>query len=70
MRRRCKLDEFTLSAHATRDALLDYARRAQPAKCLLVHGDPPAVAWFAREIPRVSPGTQVIIPPPGEAVEI
>ncbi len=70
VRRRCKLDEFTLSAHATRDTLLEYVRRAQPAKCLLVHGDPPAVAWFAREIPRVSAGTQVIIPPPGEAVEL
>jgi len=70
VRRRCKLDEFTLSAHATRDGLLDYVQRAQPKKLLLVHGDPPAVAWFAREVPRVCPQTEVVIPVPGVPVEL
>jgi Cft2 family RNA processing exonuclease len=70
VRRRCKLDEFTLSAHSTREGLLDYVRRAQPKKLLLVHGDPPAVAWFAREVPKVSPQTEVVIPAPGVAVEL
>ena len=70
VRRRCKLEEFTLSAHATRDSLLDYVRRVQPKKLLLVHGDPPAVAWFAREVPKVYPRTEVIIPAPGVAVEL
>jgi Cft2 family RNA processing exonuclease len=69
VRRRCKLDEFTLSAHATRDGLLDYAKRVQPGKVVLVHGDPPAVDWFAREIPKVCPRTEVVVPPPGVAVE-
>ncbi len=67
---RCKVDQFTLSAHATRDGLLDYARRVQPKKVLLVHGDSPAVGWFAREIAQACPRTEVIIPPPGEAVEL
>ena len=70
VRRRCKVDQFTLSAHSTRDGLLDYARKLQPAKILLVHGDPPAVAWFARELPRVCPRSEVIVPPPGQAIEI
>lgn len=70
VRRRCKLEEFTLSAHATRDSLLDYVRRVQPKKLLLVHGDPPAVAWFAREVPKVCLRTEVIIPAPGVAVEL
>ena len=70
VRRRCQLEEFTLSAHATRDGLLDYVRRAQPKKLLLVHGDPPAIAWFAQEVPRVSPRTEVIIPPPGVPLEL
>lgn len=70
VKRRCRIDEFTLSAHATRDGLLEFARQVQPAKCLLVHGDPPAVAWFAKEIPKVSPATQVIVPRPGEPVEL
>jgi len=70
VRRRCKLDEFTLSAHATRDGLLDYVRRVQPKKLILVHGDPPAVAWFAREVPKICAGTEVIIPAPGVPVEL
>lgn len=70
VRRRCKLDEFTLSAHATRDGLLDYVKRARPKKLLLVHGDPPAVAWFGREVPKACPQTEVIVPVPGVPVEI
>jgi len=70
VRRRCKLDEFTLSAHSTREGLLDYVQRAQPKKLLLVHGDPPAVAWFAREVPKVSLHTEVVIPAPGVPVKL
>lgn len=70
VRRRCRLDEFTLSAHATRDGLLDYVKRVHPKKLILVHGDPPAVAWFAREVPKVCPQTEVIIPVPGVPVEV
>ena len=70
VKRRCRLDQFTLSAHSTRDGLLDYARKLQPGKILLVHGDPPAVSWFARELPRVCPRSEVIIPPPGQTIEI
>lgn len=70
VKRRCRVESFTLSAHATRDALLDYVRRARPKKVLLVHGDAPAVAWFAAEIPRVSPGSEVIRPEPGKTIEL
>jgi predicted metal-dependent RNase len=70
VRRRCKLDEFTLSAHSTREGLLDYVQRVQPKKLLLVHGDPPAVAWFAREVPKVSRETKVVIPVPGVPVDL
>ncbi len=70
VRRRCRLDEFTLSAHSTREGLLHYVERVQPKKLLLVHGDSPAVAWFAREVPKVSPQTEVILPAPGIPVEL
>jgi len=50
--------------------LLDYARKLQPGKILLVHGDPPAVGWFARELPRVCPRSEVVVPPPGQTIEI
>ncbi len=70
VRRRCRLDEFTLSAHSTREGLLHYVERVQPKKLLLVHGDSPAVGWFAREVPKVSPQTEVILPAPGVPVEL
>ena len=70
VRRRCRLDEFTLSAHSTREGLLQYVERVQPKKLLLVHGDSPAVAWFAREVPKVSPQTEVILPAPGMPVDL
>ena len=70
VRRRCQLDEFTLSAHSTREGLLDYVQRVAPKKLLLVHGDPPAVAWFAREVPKVCPETEVVVPVPGVPVEV
>jgi len=70
VKRRCRVDQFTLSAHATRDGLLDYARKVQPGKIVLVHGDPPAVGWFARELPKVCPRSEVIVPPPGQTIEV
>lgn len=70
IRRQCKLDEFTLSAHAVRDDLLGYVARVQPTKLVLVHGDPPAIGWFSREVPKVSPQTEVVIPPPGQTLEL
>jgi Cft2 family RNA processing exonuclease len=70
VKRRCRVESFTLSAHATRDALLDYVRRVRPAKVLLVHGDMPAVDWFAAQIPLVSPRSEVIRPEPGRTIEL
>jgi len=70
VRRNCRVDQFTLSAHATRDGLLGYAKKLQPKKILLVHGDPPAVAWFQRELPKACPQSEVVVPPPGQTIEI
>lgn len=70
VRRRCRVDEFTLSAHATRESLLAYVGRVRPRKLLLVHGDPPAVDWFVREVPTVSPATEVVVPVPGVSVPL
>lgn len=70
VRRQCKLDEFTLSAHAVRDGLLGYVEKVQPAKLVLVHGDPPAVNWFAHQVPKISPRTEVIIPAPGQTIDL
>jgi hypothetical protein len=42
----------------------------QPRVCVLVHGDPPALAWFQAELAEKAPGMQVVVPPPGEGIEI
>lgn len=60
----CVIDEFDFSGHARREELVDFAVRAKPKKLLLVHGDPPAVEWFERQLAQVLPGTEVIVPQP------
>jgi hypothetical protein len=37
---------------------------------LLVHGDPPAVAWFGESLKADLPGCEVVCPKPGVGMEI
>ncbi|MFV0337330.1 MAG: MBL fold metallo-hydrolase [Chthoniobacterales bacterium] len=67
---RCDVQEFTFSAHARRERLLEYAVRLRPKTILLVHGDPPAIKWFQRELNQKLPDTQVVIPEPGKSVTL
>jgi predicted metal-dependent RNase len=67
---RCRREIFTLSAHARRDDLLAYAMKVRPKTILLVHGDAPAVEWFRRELQAALPLTKVIVPPPGETIDL
>ena len=68
--RRAQVEVFDFSAHSQRDDILAYIRRVQPKKVLLVHGDVGAVQWFKETLAQLEPQMEVIIPPPGEAVEI
>lgn len=61
----CEVHEFDFSGHARREELLDFAIKARPKKILLVHGDPPAAAWFETRLKKQLPDTEVIIPQPG-----
>ena len=67
---RCAVEQFSFSGHAPRESIRDYVVRLKPKKVLLVHGDPPAVAWFQESIKMAAPGTEVVCPTPGEALEI
>ena len=67
---RCRVDHFDLTAHAQREDLLAYILDANPRVCVLVHGDPPALAWFKSELGQKAPKMQVIVPPPGETIEL
>jgi len=61
----CEVHEFDFSGHARREELLDFAVKARPKKILLVHGDPPAAAWFEAQLKNKLPNSEVVIPQPG-----
>jgi Cft2 family RNA processing exonuclease len=67
---RCHIEEFSFSAHASRESLLTYAIGLRPKKIILVHGDRPAVEWFQLKLYRELPETDVIIPEPGKGITL
>src|SRR5438067_10679625 len=67
---RCDIEQFQFSAHATRETLIEYAKKLSPRKIVLVHGDPPAVEWMRAQLAAQLPGTEVIVPAPGVEVEL
>ena len=67
---RCRVQHFDFTAHAQREDLLAYILEVQPRVCVLVHGDPPALAWFQQELAAKAPGMKVVIPPSGEKIEL
>ena len=62
---RCNLQQFQFSAHASRETLIEYARKVSPKKIVLVHGDPPAVEWMQATLIAQLPSAEVIVPTPG-----
>ncbi|MEN8695295.1 MAG: MBL fold metallo-hydrolase [Akkermansiaceae bacterium] len=66
----CVVDDFDFSGHAHRDELLEFAIKVAPKKLLLVHGDPPAVAWFQEQLAGKLPNTEVIVPMPGKTISL
>src|SRR5919201_2956997 len=62
---RCNIEQFQFSAHATRETLIDYAKKLSPGKIVLVHGDPPAVEWMRATLSAQLPGSEVFVPAPG-----
>jgi Cft2 family RNA processing exonuclease len=67
---RCHIEQFQFSAHATREALIDYAKKLSPGKIVLVHGDPAAVEWMRATLSAELPRSEVIVPEPGAEVEL
>src|SRR4051794_5330079 len=66
----CHIEQFQFSAHATRETLIEYAKKLSPKKILLVHGDPPAVEWMRATLAAALPGSEVIVPAPGAELEL
>jgi Cft2 family RNA processing exonuclease len=67
---RCRVEHFDFTAHAQREDLLGYILEVKPRVCVLVHGDPPALAWFRQELAARAPGMKVVVPPPGVEIEL
>jgi len=67
---RCNLQQFQFSAHASRESLIAYAKKLAPKKVVLVHGDPPAVDWVRAKLLTELPGAEVIVPTPGQELEL
>src|SRR5437868_2739590 len=66
----CNIEQFQFSAHATREALIEYARKLSPRKVVLVHGDPPAVEWIRATLSAALPASEMIVPPPGVELDL
>jgi Cft2 family RNA processing exonuclease len=68
--RRCQLDQFQFSAHASRESIVEYIKKVEPKKVVLVHGDLAAVEWTRAATAAALPNSEVIIPPPGVEIEL
>ncbi len=66
----CAVEQFSFSGHAPRESIMEYIRKLNPRKVLLVHGDPAAVAWFQENVKMALPESEVLCPTPGVAIEI
>jgi Cft2 family RNA processing exonuclease len=66
----CQVEKFNFSGHASRETLRAYANALRPKKIILVHGDAAAVEWFRATLSADLPGTEVITPTPGVALEL
>ncbi len=66
---RCKVEKFNFSGHSSRESLRAYANKTRPKKIVLVHGDVEAMAWFKEVLVADMPGTEIILPAPGEPIE-
>jgi Cft2 family RNA processing exonuclease len=66
----CNVQSFNLSAHASRESIRAWLVKTAPKKIVLVHGDPTAVEWFRETLSADLPDSEIVVPPPGEAIEI
>ena len=65
----CEVQEFNLTAHANREALLDFAGRVSPKVILLGHGESSSRQWFEEQLRARHPGIRIVQPAPGLTVE-
>lgn len=67
---KCEVGAFNFSAHAPREGIRSYLNRAKPKRIVFVHGEPASVEWLTAAVRADLPGTEVLAPPAGVAIEL
>ncbi len=68
--RNCEMQIFDLSAHASREELLDFAVRLNPRSVILGHGEPDARTWVEDGLRNLLPRLNILQPLPGESLSV
>jgi Cft2 family RNA processing exonuclease len=68
--RKCEVDRFRFSAHASREHLLNYVYTVKPKHLFLVHGDSAAAESIGAAVKKKLPETKVTIPTLGTSYKI
>jgi Cft2 family RNA processing exonuclease len=68
--RNCILEDFDLTAHASRESLVDFVGTVSPRVVLLGHGSPAARQWVAAQIRARFPNIKILQPDPGQPIEL
>jgi Cft2 family RNA processing exonuclease len=68
--RHCEVQDFDLTAHANREALLDFVGKVSPRTVLLGHGEEDSRLWFEEQIRARYPKMKIIQPAPGLSVQV
>ena len=66
----CEVHKFDFSGHSPREQLADYAASCDPDNIMLVHGDLAAKSWFHRELSDRLPHSRIIVPKPGQKIDL
>lgn len=66
----CEVHRFDFSGHAPPKQIADYVVSCDPENVILVHGDTAAKSWFDRELSERLPHTRVIVPKPGQKIDL
>lgn len=67
---KCRIERYSLSAHADKDELIDLVRKVQPRKLFLVHGDAEARGELFKSVCKAWPAVDVKLPENGQAYTV
>ena len=62
---KCRVERYSLSAHADRDQLTELVKKVKPRRLFLVHGDKDARKELSQSVRKTSPDVEVKLPKNG-----